>query len=118
MAKTVLVVDDSLFMREMIKETLEEAGYEIVGEAENGEDAIELALELEPQIVTLDNVLPDINGTEVLKVYKEEGVKASVLMISAVGQEGVINEGLSLGAKNYIVKPFTPEQLIDAIENL
>jgi len=118
MAKTVLVVDDSLFMREMIKETLEEAGYEIVGEAENGEDAIELALELEPQIVTLDNVLPDINGTEVLKVFKEEGVKSSVLMISAVGQEGVINEGLSLGAKNYIVKPFTPEQLIDAIENL
>ncbi|MDH5397679.1 MAG: response regulator [Cyclobacteriaceae bacterium] len=118
MAKTVLVVDDSLFMRELIRETLEDAGYVVVGEAENGEDAIEMTLELNPDIVTLDNVLPDINGTEVLKVYKEEGINPDVIMISGVGQDAVINEGLSLGAKDYLVKPFTPDQLLDALDAL
>jgi two-component system, chemotaxis family, chemotaxis protein CheY len=115
MEKTVLIVDDSLYMRTVIKDALEEAGYNIVGQAANGEAAIDMAFELQPDIITLDNILPDMIGTDILKVYKEEGLTSKVIMISAVGQESVIEEGLSLGANDYIVKPFTTEQLIESI---
>jgi two-component system, chemotaxis family, chemotaxis protein CheY len=115
MAKSVLIVDDSLYMRTLIKDALEVGGYSVVGEAANGEEAIDLAFELQPDFITLDNILPDMIGTDILKVYKEEGLKSKVVMISAVGQESVINEGMRLGATAYIVKPFTSEQLVDAI---
>jgi two-component system chemotaxis response regulator CheY len=117
MSKTVLIVDDSLYMRTVIKDTLEQGGFRIVGQAANGEEAIDLAFELQPDIITLDNILPDMIGTDILKVYKEEGLKSAVIMISAVGQESVINEGLALGAKAYIVKPFTSEQLLASVNS-
>lgn len=103
-------------MRTVIKDALETAGYTIVGQAANGEAAIDMAFELEPDIITLDNILPDMIGTDILKVYKDEGLAAKVIMISAVGQESVIEEGMSLGAADYIVKPFTSEQLIASLE--
>ena len=112
MGKSVLIVDDSLYMRTIIKDALEEAGFNVVGQAANGEEAIDLAFELQPDLITLDNILPDMIGTDILKVYKEEELKSKIVMISAVGQESVVNEGLSLGAKAYIVKPFTSEQLV------
>ena len=115
MGKSVLIVDDSLYMRTVIKDALEEAGYEIVGQAANGEAAIDMAFELQPDIITLDNILPDMIGTDILKVYKEEGLESKVIMISAVGQESVIEEGLNLGANDYIVKPFTTEQLVESL---
>lgn len=115
MNKKVLIVDDSLYMRTLIKDALEEGGYEIVGQASNGEEAIDLAFELQPDIITLDNILPDMIGTDILKVYKDEGLPSKVIMISAVGQESVINEGMTLGASDYIVKPFTSDQLIQAV---
>lgn len=115
MGKTVLIVDDSLYMRTVIKDALEGAGYTIIGQAANGEAAIDMAFEFEPDIITLDNILPDMIGTDILKVYKEEGLTAKVVMISAVGQESVIEEGMSLGAADYIVKPFTSEQLIESL---
>lgn len=115
MAKSVLIVDDSLYMRTLIKDALELGGYNIVGQASNGEEAIDLAFELQPDLITLDNILPDMIGTDILKVYQDEGLKSKVVMISAVGQESVVNEGMRLGAKAYIVKPFTNEQLVDAI---
>ncbi|HEY8938192.1 MAG TPA: response regulator, partial [Cyclobacteriaceae bacterium] len=111
MSKRVLVVDDSLYMRTVIKDALEKAGYTVVGQAASGEEAIDLAFELKPDIITLDNILPDMIGTDILKVYSQEALPSKVIMISAVGQESVIQEGLSLGAKAYIVKPFTSEQL-------
>ena len=117
MNKNVLIVDDSLYMRTLIKDALSEGGYNIVGEAANGEEAIDLAFELMPDIITLDNILPDMIGTDILKVFKEEGLPSKVVMISAVGQDSVINEGLSLGASDYIVKPFTSEKLISALAN-
>ncbi|NER85392.1 MAG: response regulator, partial [Leptolyngbya sp. SIO1D8] len=91
--------------------------YFIAGQAANGEEAIDLAFELQPDIITLDNILPDMIGTDILKVYKEEGLKSQVIMISAVGQDAVINEGLRLGAKAYIVKPFTTEQLLSKLSD-
>jgi len=115
MAKSVLIVDDSLYMRTLIKDALESGGYSVVGQASNGEEAIDLAFELQPDLITLDNILPDMIGIDILKVYQEEGLKSKVVMISAVGQESVVSEGMRLGAKAYIVKPFTNEQLVDAI---
>lgn len=115
MAKSVLIVDDSLYMRTLIKDALEGVGFSIVGQAANGEEAIDLAFELQPDFITLDNILPDMIGTDILKVYQEEGLRSKVVMISAVGQESVVTEGLKLGAKAYIVKPFTSEQLVDAM---
>jgi len=112
MGKNVLIVDDSLYMRTVIKDALEEGGYNVVGQASNGEEAIDLAFELQPDIITLDNILPDMIGTDILRVYKEEGLPSKVVMISAVGQESVITEGMSLGAIDYIVKPFTNEQIL------
>lgn len=112
MTKSVLIVDDSLYMRTLIKDALEGGGFNIVGQAANGEEAIDMAFELQPDFITLDNILPDMIGTDILKVYQEEGLKSKVVMISAVGQESVVNEGLRLGAKAYIVKPFTSDQLV------
>jgi len=118
MSKNVLIVDDSLYMRTVIKDTLEQGGYTVVGQAANGEEAIDLAFDLKPDIITLDNILPDMIGTDILKVYGDEKLGSKVIMISAVGQEAVIQEGINLGAKAYIVKPFTSEQLLTAIQKL
>ncbi len=115
MGKNVLIVDDSLYMRTVIKDAVEEGGYKVVGQASNGEEAIDMAFELQPDIITLDNILPDMIGTDILRVYKDEGLSSKVVMISAVGQETVINEGMSLGALAYIVKPFTSEQLLSVL---
>jgi two-component system chemotaxis response regulator CheY len=116
MSKRVLVVDDSMYMRTLIKDALTNEGYEIVGEAPNGETAIDLALELKPDLVTLDNILPDMIGTDILKVLQEQGLEAKIIMVSAVGQQSVINEGIELGASDYIVKPFTAEDLIAVVK--
>jgi two-component system chemotaxis response regulator CheY len=118
MNKRVLIVDDSLYMRTIIKDALSEAGYEIIGQAANGESAIDMALELQPDIITLDNILPDMLGLDILKTLKEEGLASKILMISAVGQQSVIEEGLKLGAESYIVKPFSSEQLLEAVKKL
>lgn len=118
MGKTVLIVDDSLYMRTIIKDALSQAGYEIVGEADTGEKAIDLAFDLKPDIITLDNILPDMIGIDILKVFKEEKLSSKTIMISAVGQESVINEGKSLGAVGYVVKPFTSEKLLEEIAAL
>jgi two-component system chemotaxis response regulator CheY len=116
--KNVLVVDDSLYMRTVIKDALEQAGYKVIGQASNGEEAIDMAFDLKPDIITLDNILPDMIGTDILRVYTKEGLFSKVIMISAVGQESVIQEGLTLGAKAYIVKPFTSDQLLQEVNKL
>jgi len=114
----VLIVDDSVYMRTLIKTALTDKGYEIVGEAADGETAINLALELNPDLITLDNILPDMMGLEILKVLKEEGVTSKVIMVSAVGQQTVVNKGKELGASEYIVKPFTAEALIEVVNKV
>ncbi len=118
MAKKVLIVDDSLYMRTIIKDALTIAGYEVVGQAGNGESAIDMAIELQPDLITLDNILPDMLGLDIINVLKEEEIDSKVIMISAVGQESVIEEGLRRGASSYIVKPFTTEQLVEAVEKI
>ncbi|QCK16663.1 response regulator [Mangrovivirga cuniculi] len=115
MSKRVLIVDDSLYMRTVIRDVLEAEGFTIVAEASNGEEAIDFAFEYEPDYITLDNILPDMIGTDILKVFKEEGINAKVIMISAVGQDSVVNTGMKLGAIDYIIKPFTNKQLLEAL---
>ncbi|MDE0470470.1 MAG: response regulator [Ekhidna sp.] len=118
MSKTVIIVDDSIYIRSLIKTALEGAGYEIVGEAQNGENAIDMICQLQPDLITLDNILPDMMGFEILKVIKEEKVESKVIMVSAVGQQTVVNKGIALGADEYIVKPFTEENLLKVVEKV
>lgn len=118
MSKKVLIVDDSMYMRSLIRDALEGAGYNVIGEAANGEAAIDMAIELDPDLITLDNILPDMIGIDILKVLKEEGLNAKIVMVSAVGQQSVINEGMKLGASDYIVKPFTAEHLVEVVNKV
>ncbi len=115
MGKKVLIVDDSAYMRSVIKTALVKEGYEIVGEAGDGETAIDLAIELSPDLITLDNILPDMMGLEILKVLQEEKVTSKVIMVSAVGQQTMVNKGIELGALDYLVKPFTSESLLEVV---
>jgi len=116
--KKIIVVDDSLYMRTIIKDALTSANFDIIGEAGTGEDAIDLILDLDPDLITLDNILPDMLGLDIIKALKDEECTSKILMISAVGQQSVINTGLALGADAYIVKPFTPEQLLSEVDKL
>lgn len=117
--KKVLVVDDSLYMRELIKSALVNSGkYIVVGEAANGNAGIEMALELKPDAITMDNILPDMIGIDVVKELRKEEVDAKIIMVSAVGQENVIQEGISSGANDYLIKPFNAETLIEKIDTL
>ncbi len=118
MGKKVLIVDDSLYMRTIIKDALVEKGYEVVGQAANGESAIDMAIDLQPDIITLDNILPDMLGLDILKTLKEEEIESKIVMISAVGQQSVVDEGLRLGLDEYIVKPFTSEQLVETLDKV
>jgi len=115
MKKKILVVDDTIFMRAMIKDTLTERGFEVVGEAANGESAIDLAHSLKPDLITLDNVLPDMLGLEVLTILSKSNLDCKVLMISAVGQDSMKRKVMELGALAYIVKPFNTDQLLDEV---
>lgn len=119
MGKTVLIIDDSAFMREYIEETLEEAGYTIVGFAADGDTGIEKALELEPDLITLDNVLPDMLGVDISRILiKEEGLSSKIIMISALGQDDIIAECKANGVEDYIVKPFEEEDLIEKVSKI
>ncbi|MEQ9221628.1 MAG: response regulator [Cyclobacteriaceae bacterium] len=115
MGKKVLIVDDSAYMRSVIKSALVKEGYEVVGEAEDGETAIGLALDLNPDLITLDNILPDMIGLEIIKVLHEEQLSSKVIMVSAVGQQTMLNKGIELGAAAYLLKPFTSESLIETV---
>src|ERR1043165_5808845 len=117
--KKVLIVDDSLFKRQTIKNALLSSGkYEVIGEAATGDQGIELSLELQPDIITLDNILPDMLGVDIIKELRSEDVTAKIIMVSAVGQDDVIAETKRFGADDYLVKPFTNEVLLERIDSL
>ena len=114
----VLIVDDSTYIRSSLRSLLEEQGYDVVGEAKNGEMAIDLTMELNPDVITLDNILPDMTGLVVLKTINTDDFNASVIMISAVGQQSAIVDAMSNGAKHYLVKPFDNSELIAILKEL
>ena len=116
--KRVLIVDDASFMRMSIRNMLANHEFEIVGEAENGVMAIEKYKELQPDIVTMDITMPEMDGLEALREIKKINPGASVVMISALGQESRMKEAIIYGAKGFIVKPFKEEMLITALSKL
>ena len=113
--KKVLVVDDAAFMRLTLKTMLEKNGYEVVGEAENGVKAIEMYKMFNPEIVTMDITMPDMDGVEALAEIIKFDPKANVIMLSAMGQEGKIRDAVLNGAKGFIVKPFKEDYLLKAL---
>lgn len=116
MSQKVLIVDDSGYSRTLVRRQLESSGYEIVGEAKNGLEALDQIDLLKPDLITLDNILPDMTGLDILKAMKENGIKSKVIMISAVGQLSAIEEAKSLGVLSYLIKPFDESKLIEAVK--
>jgi two-component system chemotaxis response regulator CheY len=117
--KKVLIVDDSLFMRQTIKNALINSGkYTVIGEAATGDQGIEMSLDLQPDLITMDNILPDMLGIDIVKELRKEEVPAKIIMVSAVGQESIIQESKTSGANDYLVKPFTNEVFIERIDKL
>jgi two-component system chemotaxis response regulator CheY len=117
MASTVLVVDDSAFMRNLLKQLLD-GEHEVVGEAENGVEAVELYRELGPDVVTMDVVMPIRNGIEATTEIKSMDDGASVIMCTSVGQEEKMREAVEAGADGYITKPFQKPNVLQAIDDV
>ena len=117
MAK-ILIVDDAAFMRMMIKDILEKNGFEIVGEANNGIKAVELYKKEKPDIVTMDITMPDMDGIEAVKAIKEFDSAAKVIMCSAMGQQTMVMDAIRAGARDFIVKPFQPDRVLEAIKKV
>ncbi|KFD41139.1 chemotaxis protein CheY [Peptococcaceae bacterium SCADC1_2_3] len=118
MGKRILIVDDAAFMRMMIKNIVIKNGYEVVGEAENGQVAFELYQELKPDVVTMDITMPEVNGIEGIKKICECDPKAKIIVCSAMGQETMVMEAIGAGAKDFIVKPFQQERILQALERV
>jgi len=116
--KKVLITDDAAFMRFSLKTMLERNGFEIVGEAENGAIAVEKYKILKPEIVTLDITMPVMDGLQALKKIKAIDKSAKVIMISAMGQEGIVREAIISGATGFIVKPFNEETILKVFKKL
>jgi len=116
--KKVLIVDDAAFMRMMIKNILTKNGFEVVGEASNGVEAVELYKKLKPDLVTMDITMPEMDGIEALKKIKEIDPNAKVIMVSAMGQQQLVIEAIQAGAKDFIVKPFQPDRLLEAVNKV
>lgn len=117
MAK-VLIVDDAAFMRMMLKDILNKNGLEVVGEAVNGADAIEKYRELQPDIVTMDITMPDMDGITSVKEIRSFHPQAKIIMCSAMGQQPMVLEAIQAGAKDFIVKPFQADRVIDSINKV
>ncbi|MDD4601084.1 Chemotaxis protein CheY [bioreactor metagenome] len=115
MATRVLIVDDAAFMRMMIKDILSKNGYEIVGEAENGLKAIEKYQELKPDLTTMDITMPEMDGITAVKEIKKSDPNAKVIMCSAMGQQAMVIEAIQSGARDFIVKPFQPDRVLEAV---
>ncbi len=113
---TVLIADDAAFMRMMIKKILTEAGYEIAGEAENGSVAVAKYRELKPDLTTMDITMPEMDGIAALKEIRSIDPDAKVVMCSAMGQQTMVIESIQAGARDFIVKPFQPDRVLEAIQ--
>ena len=118
MAKNILVVDDAAFMRMMIKDILTKNGYNVAGEAENGAKALEKYNEVKPDLVLMDITMPEVDGIQALKNIKAADPNAKVIMCSAMGQQAMVIESIQAGAKDFIVKPFQPDRVLEAIKKV
>lgn len=115
MGKTILVVDDAAFMRMMIKDILNKNGYSVVGEADNGLNAIERYEELKPDLVTMDITMPEMDGITAVKEIRKRNPNARIIMCSAMGQQAMVIDAIQAGARDFIVKPFQPDRVLEAV---
>lgn len=115
---SILIVDDAAFMRMMLKDILTKGGYEIAGEAADGNEAVAKYAELKPDLVTLDITMPNKDGLEALKEIKSSDPNAVCVMCSAMGQQAMVIDAIQAGAKDFIVKPFQPERVLESIRKV
>ena len=114
----ILVVDDAMFMRVMVSQIIETLGHEIVGEAKNGREALEKYQELTPDLVIMDITMPEVDGIEGVRLIRKEYPDARIIICSAMGQQEMVVKAIQAGAKDFIVKPFQPDRVKDAIEKV
>ena len=118
MGKKILLVDDTKFMRMMLANILKPKGYEIVGEAGDGLEAIEKFNQLKPDLITMDIVMPHMEGIEAVRNIVSTDSNAKVIMVTAVGQESKVKEAIEAGARGYIVKPFQANQVLEEVQKI
>lgn len=118
MANGILIVDDASFMRMMIKDILTKNGFTVLGEAENGLKAIEKYKELNPDLVIMDITMPEMDGIQAVKEIKKINSNAKVIMCSAMGQQAMVIEAIQAGAKDFIVKPFQADRVVEAVKKV
>jgi len=118
LSHTVLVCDDAIFMRTMISDILSQAGYDVVGEAETGMEAVEKYKQLKPDLVTMDIVMPDLGGIEAVREIMKFDSAARILMCSAMGQQALVVEAIQAGARDFVVKPFQPSRVLEAVQRV
>ncbi|HLR07938.1 MAG TPA: response regulator [Bacillota bacterium] len=116
MAHSILIVDDAAFMRMMIKDILEKNGYHVVGEAQDGNEAVAKYKELSPDLVTMDITMPEKDGITALKEIRAFNPEAKIIMCSAMGQQAMVIDAIQAGAKDFIVKPFQADRVLEAIQ--
>ncbi|MCI8804295.1 MAG: response regulator [Clostridiales bacterium] len=116
--KNILLVDDAAFMRMMLKDILVKNGYNVVGEAENGAKALEKYKELKPTLVIMDITMPEMDGIQAAKAIKSEDGNALIIMCSAMGQQAMVIESIQAGARDFIVKPFQPDRVLEAVKKV
>jgi len=114
----VLIVDDAAFMRMMIKDILSNNGYEVLGEANNGLKAVELYKRERPDLVTMDITMPDMDGITAVKEIRKLDPSAKIIMCSALGQQSMVMDAIQAGAKDFIVKPFQPDRVLEALKKV
>jgi len=116
MGKTVLIVDDAAFMRMMIKDILTKNGYTILGEAQTGKEAVEMYQKFKPDLVTMDITMPEMNGIDAVRAIRKNDPVARIIMCSAMGQQAMVIDAIQAGARDFIVKPFQPNRVIEAVQ--
>ncbi|GEL77084.1 response regulator [Tenuibacillus multivorans] len=114
----ILITDDAAFMRMQLTDILQNQGHEVVGEAADGNEAVDLFKNLEPDIVTMDITMPEMDGVAALKEIKKIDHKAIVIMCSAMGQQSMVIDAIEAGATDFIVKPFTPERVRESLDKV
>jgi len=116
--RTVLICDDALFMRTLVGDILQQAGFEVVGEAETGLQAVEKYKQLRPDLVTMDIVMPEMGGIDAVREITTYDPEARVLMCSAMGQQALVVEAIQAGAKEFVVKPFQATRVLEAVQRV
>ena len=116
--KNVLIVDDAMFMRHSLRQMLEKNNYNIIGEADNGMNALIKYKQLKPDIVTMDVTMPELDGIEAVRLIKKVDPQAKIVMISAMGQESLVRDAIIAGAQGFLVKPFKEEDVVKALSKI